>query len=92
MKAKEFLKQSYPIINLEDKFDYQTQQFSAEDMIEFAEKFAEQKKVEDVNHPFDYDSGLLNNYGGGDVDWWQDYIREEIARCNGYWRDYFEGL
>jgi len=55
---------------------------------------AEQKKAEDVSPslPADYDSGLLNDYGGGNVDWWQDYIREEIARCNGYWRDYFEGL
>lgn len=40
--------------------------------------------------PDDYDSGLLNDYGGGKVEWWQDYIREEVARCNGYWRDYLE--
>lgn len=35
----------------------------------------------------DYDPGLLNNYGGGDVSWWMDYIRIEIDACNAYWRD-----
>lgn len=44
-----------------------------------------------VSLPDDYDSGLLNDYGCGNVEWWQDYIREEVARCNGYWRDYLEG-
>lgn len=43
-----------------------------------------------VSLPDDYDSGLLNDYGGGNVEWWQDYIREEVARCNEYWRDYLE--
>lgn len=35
----------------------------------------------------DYDAGLLNDYGGGDVDWWWDYIRAEIGRCNDYHKD-----
>jgi len=34
----------------------------------------------------DYDAGLLNDYGGGAVNWWQDYIRYELERCNEYWR------
>ena len=34
----------------------------------------------------DYDSGYLNDYGGGNVSWWQDYLRAEIERCNTYWR------
>jgi hypothetical protein len=34
----------------------------------------------------DYDSGLLNDWGGGDVYWWQNYIRSEVARCNDHWR------
>jgi hypothetical protein len=34
----------------------------------------------------DYDSGYLNDYGGGNVGWWQDYIRAEVGRCNDYWR------
>ena len=34
----------------------------------------------------DYDCGLINDYGGGNVQWWQDYLRHEINRCNEYWR------
>jgi hypothetical protein len=34
----------------------------------------------------DYDAGLLSDFGGGDVEWWQDYIRAELCRCNDYWR------
>jgi hypothetical protein len=34
----------------------------------------------------DYDAGLLNDFGGGDAGWWQDYIRAEIGRANDYWR------
>jgi len=39
---------------------------------------------------FDYDSGLLNDWGGGNVQWWQDYIRAEVGRCNDYWRSRIE--
>jgi len=35
-----------------------------------------------------YDAGLLNDYGGGNVEWWQDYIRAELARCT----EYYEGI
>jgi hypothetical protein len=34
----------------------------------------------------DYDAGLLNDFGGGNVDWWHDYLRAEIGRANEYWR------
>jgi len=34
----------------------------------------------------DYSSGFLNDYGGGNIDWWQDYIRCEVGRCNAYWQ------
>lgn len=34
----------------------------------------------------DYDAGLLNDFGGGDVGWWQDYLRAEIGRANDFWR------
>ena len=34
----------------------------------------------------DYDAGLLNDYGGGNIEWWQDYLRAEIGRANDYWR------
>jgi len=40
----------------------------------------------------DYDSGLLNDWGGGNVAWWQDYIRAEVGRCNDYWRSRIEDL
>lgn len=39
-----------------------------------------------------YDAGLLNDYGGGDVDWWQDYLRAEIGRANDHWADYCADL
>ena len=32
-----------------------------------------------------YDAGLLNDYGGGDVDWWQDYIRAELGRAHDFY-------
>jgi hypothetical protein len=35
----------------------------------------------------DYDCGLLNDYGGGNVDWWWDYIRAEVGRANEHWRE-----
>ena len=31
-----------------------------------------------------YDAGLLGDGGGGDVEWWQDYLRVEIERCNDF--------
>ena len=39
----------------------------------------------------DYDAGLLNDYGGGNVEWWWDYLRAEIDRANGYWRAALRG-
>ena len=41
MNAKEFLKQLYPNTELKDIVDLKTKQFSAEEMINFAEIFAE---------------------------------------------------
>lgn len=32
-----------------------------------------------------YDAGLLNDYGGGDVGWWQDYLRAELARAHDHY-------
>jgi hypothetical protein len=40
--------------------------------------------------PDDYDAGLLNDFGGGNVDWWQDYLRAEIARANEHWRAQYD--
>ena len=32
-----------------------------------------------------YDAGLLSDYGGGNVEWWQDYIRAELTRAHEYY-------
>lgn len=29
----------------------------------------------------EYDAGVLNDFGGGNVGWWQDYIRSELGRA-----------
>lgn len=40
----------------------------------------------------DYDAGILNDWGGGNVDWWQDYLRAEIERANDFWRSQVDAL
>jgi hypothetical protein len=50
----------------------------------------EQKILQSILNESDYDAGLLNSYGGGDVIWWFDYIRAEVNRCNEYWRSIVE--
>lgn len=40
----------------------------------------------------DYDAGMLNDWGGGNTDWWLDYLRAEIGRCNDYWRSCTEDI
>lgn len=40
----------------------------------------------------DYDPGLLNDNGGGNVSWWHDYIRNEVSRCNEYWKNHVEAV
>ena len=39
-----------------------------------------------------YDAGLLGDGGGGDVDWWQDYIRAELERAHEFYSDQHEAL
>jgi hypothetical protein len=34
----------------------------------------------------EYDAGLLSDYGGGNVEWWQDYIRSELSRAYDYYQ------
>jgi len=34
-----------------------------------------------------YDAGLLGDGGGGDVCWWQDYIRTELDRAHEFYQD-----
>lgn len=33
-----------------------------------------------------YDAGLLGDGGGGDVSWWQDYIRSELERAHEFYQ------
>lgn len=37
-----------------------------------------------------YDAGLLSDYGGGNVEWWQDYIRAELERAHEFYADQFD--
>jgi len=39
-----------------------------------------------------YDAGLLSDYGGGDVDWWWRYIREELSRAHEFYAIQFAAL
>ena len=39
-----------------------------------------------------YDAGLLGDGGGGDVDWWQDYIRAELERAHEHYELQYEAL
>lgn len=32
-----------------------------------------------------YDAGLLSDFGGGNVEWWQDYIRAELGRAHDFY-------
>jgi hypothetical protein len=34
----------------------------------------------------DYDAGLLSDHGGGNVEWWQDYIRAELGRAYAHYQ------
>ena len=40
----------------------------------------------------EYDAGILNDWGGGNVDWWHDYLRYEIANANVHWAEQVESL
>ena len=33
-----------------------------------------------------YDAGLLSDFGGGNVEWWQDYIRAELGRAHEFYQ------
>jgi len=33
-----------------------------------------------------YDAGWLSNFGGGDVEWWYEYIRAELARAHDFYQ------
>lgn len=33
-----------------------------------------------------YDAGILNDFGGGNVEWWQDYIRAELGHAHDFYQ------
>lgn len=39
-----------------------------------------------------YDAGLLGNGGGGDVGWWQDYLRHELERAHAFYQSQVDGI
>ena len=45
-----------------------------------------QALAEPVQELAEYNAGLLNDYGGGNVEWWQDYIRSELSRAYDYYQ------
>ena len=45
----------------------------------------EAQRVPVVGEPDCYDAGLLGDFGGGNVKWWQDYIRAELARAHDFY-------
>jgi len=49
-----------------------------------------QELLKEQDYDYDYDCGLMNDYGGGNVNWLHNYIRAEIGRCNDYWRSIIE--
>lgn len=38
-----------------------------------------------------YDAGLLGDGGGGDVDWWQNYLRAELAAAHDFYQSQVDG-
>lgn len=39
-----------------------------------------------------YDAGLLSDFGGGDVSWWQDYLRSELDRAHDHYQAQIDAL
>lgn len=40
----------------------------------------------------EYDAGCLNDYGGGNVGWWQDYVRYELNRAYECYKEQVDSL
>ena len=38
-----------------------------------------------------YDAGYLSDFGGGNVAWWQDYIRAELERAYDFYQSQVNG-
>lgn len=59
---------------------------------------AELRSVADDLSPRDtpeldeYDAGLLASAGGGDIEWWQDYLRAELGRAHEFYQSQMESI
>ena len=58
---------------------------------ELQRRVDEAQSVPVVGEPDCYDAGLLNDFGGGNVEWWQDYIRAELARAHDFYASWLPG-
>ena len=52
----------------------------------YAEQYALQDRAQVQGELEPYDAGLLNDFGGGNVEWWQDYIRAELGRAHDFYQ------
>lgn len=37
-----------------------------------------------------YSAGMLSDFGGGDVGWWQDYVRAELGHAHDFYKSQAE--
>lgn len=52
--------------------------------IEAAESYTPAQGIKPALSP--YDPGLLSDIGGGDTDWWVNYVRAELARAHAFYQ------
>src|SRR5690554_6903113 len=53
------------------------------------ERLREFKAEIESQKPEPYDAGFLNDFGGGNVSWWHDYIRSELERAHDHYAQQF---
>lgn len=39
-----------------------------------------------------YDAGMFNDFGGGNVEWWMDYLRDELARAHDFYQSQVDAV
>lgn len=52
----------------------------------YAERYALKASAQVQGELEPYDAGLLNDFGGGNVEWWQDYIRAELGNAHDFYQ------
>lgn len=82
-KSKDIFFEQFPHIKRDKKSE-----------LVYDQAFKKAWKTKNINHTpsfeSDYDPGILNTWGGGNITWWHEYIRAEVERANQYWRDIVE--